>query len=41
VNYKEVKENHKKFRDECIVLFKEKAVGENLKEFEAKILEDI
>ena len=41
VNQNQLKEHHRKVRDESISLFKEKAVGENLKDFEGKILEDI
>lgn len=41
VNYSQLKDNHKRLRDESLVLFREKAVGDNLKDFEGKILEDI
>lgn len=37
VKYLELKELHKKLRQESIVFFREKAVGQNLKDFEAKI----
>jgi hypothetical protein len=41
VNYTQLKVNHKQLREESILLFREKAVGENMKDFEVKILEDI
>ncbi len=41
INYTQLKENHKKLKEESLKLFREKAVGENLKDFEIKIGEDI
>lgn len=40
-NYDVIKESHKRFRDQSILFFKEKAVGQNLKDFEVKILDEI
>lgn len=41
VDYLELKGLHKKLRSESIVFFREKAVGQNLKDFEAKIHAEI
>eukprot|EP00347_Sterkiella_histriomuscorum_P021939 403332245 len=41
VNYNDVKQIHKKLREESLIYFKDKAVGQNLKEFEGKILDEI
>lgn len=40
-DYYILKQAHHKLRDESLTLFKEKAVGQNLKDFENKIFEEI
>jgi hypothetical protein len=39
--YDLIKQQHKTIRAQCLTLFKEKAVGQDLKEFEGKISEEI
>ena len=41
VNYTDLKKINKTLREESLAYFKEKAVGQNLKEFESKILDDL
>ena len=41
VDYNALKQHHKQIREEALNYFREKAVGQNLKDFEIKILEEI
>lgn len=41
VDYSSFKESHKVSKDEALTHFKEKAVGENLNDFQNKILDEI
>ena len=41
INYSDLKVLHKKLKEESLLYFKEKAVGDNLKDYEEKIVEEV